>query len=297
MVNNRKSLIKLIISMLIWGSIGVFRKSIPMSSASLACLRGLSGALFVLIFALLTKQKLRSGLSLKKMLFLILSGVLVGANWMFLFEAFDRTSVATATLLYYIEPTIVILLSPLFFREKLTVKKTVCALISLVGMMLVSGILTKGESGGDFSGIIFGIGSAVLYSTVVIMNKKLTEIEPYEKTVVQLASAGITLVPYVLLTEGIPQVAFEPFNIIMLAVICLVHTGVAYVLYFGSFEGLKSQTVAILSYIDPVSALLFSWLLLREKMSVYELIGAVLIIGAACICEITIKKQTNIKAQ
>ena len=286
--NDRRSLVMFVSSMLIFGTIGVFRRWIQVPSALLAMVRGLMGGLLILAFLRLRGQ--RTGqeagrLPGKTAAVLAVSGIVMGFNWILLFEAYNHTTVGTATLCYYMQPTIVTLLSPLLFREKLTGRKLLCAAAAVAGMVLVSGVLEEG-GGGNLKGVLLGLGAAVLYSAVVIMNKKTPGIEPYRKTTVQLLSAGLVMIPYLLLTGGFGGGTFDARAVILLLVVGAVHTGIAYVLYFGSMDGLRAQSIAIFSYIDPVSALLFSALLLGERLSLYGVIGAVLIIGSALASEL-----------
>ena len=284
--NDRGSVLMLVSSMLIFGTIGVFRRYIPVSSAFLACFRGILGGLCILAFSRLRKRK-RAALPRRTLLGLIVSGALIGVNWILLFEAYNQTTVAVATLCYYMQPTIVILLSPLIFRERLTVRKSVCAAVAIAGMVLVSGVIGDSSArGGGFSGILPGLGAALFYSAVVIMNKKLRGIDAYQKTTVQLLSAGFIMVPYLLLTDGFAGEKLTLSALLLLLVVGILHTGVAYVLYFGSMDGLRAQSVALLSYIDPVSALLFSAFLLREPLSLLNILGAIMIIGSAVVSEI-----------
>jgi len=273
-----------ITAMLIYGSIGIFRRYIPLSSAALAFARGLIGAAFLLCWMTLTGKTLKLRISKKKFLLLCLTGVALGANWLLLFESYNHTSVAVATLCYYMEPTILILLSPLLFKEKLTAKKLACAAVSLVGMVLVSGVLENGDT--DLTGILFGLGAAVLYSVVVILNKKNPVENAYGKTVVQLLASTVMLAPYLLLTEQGSTISLDTTAIVMLLIVGIAHTGIAYAMYFGSVQNLPSQTVAVFSYIDPVLAVVLAGTLLGETLSVSELIGAVLILGAALVSEI-----------
>jgi RarD protein len=290
-------------SMLIFGTIGLFRRYIPLSSGLLAFSRGILGAVFLGLFLIirrLSEQRCKTGndgdiqesrtpaceLPLRILFLLILSGALIGVNWILLFEAYNYTTVATATLCYYMQPTIVILLSPLFFHERLTAKKLVCAFLAVLGMFLVSGAAGEGIPQGDaFRGILCGLGAAVLYAAVVIMNKCIRNIDPYLKTILQLASASVCLLPYLAVTGQLSYVKLDSFSLLMLLVVGIVHTGIAYTLYFGSTDGLRAQTIALFSYIDPVSALFISVLFLHEPMGAAGLAGAVLILGAAFAAE------------
>ena len=280
--NDRRSVLMMVSSMIIFGTIGIFRRSIPASSAFLAFARGILGGLCILVFLRFRKSPDRESIPRRTLPGLIVSGMLIGINWMLLFEAYNHTTVAIATLCYYMQPTIVILLSPLIFHEKLTGKKAACAAVAVVGMVLVSGVLDSGASqGGNIKGVAFGLGAALFYSAVVILNNRISGIDPYRKTTVQLLSAGLVMIPYLFLTGGTGAENLTPSAIVLLLIVGIVHTGFAYVLYFGSMDGLRVQTVAILSYIDPVSALLFSAFLLREPLSVLNVIGAVMIISSA----------------
>ena len=301
--NRPGALLMLASSMLIFGTIGLFRRYIPLSSGLLAFSRGILGAVFLGLFLIIRRlfeQRCKTGndgdiqesrtpaceLPLRILFLLILSGALIGVNWILLFEAYNYTTVATATLCYYMQPTIVILLSPLFFDERLTAKKLVCAFLAVLGMFLVSGAAGEGIPQGDaFRGILCGLGAAILYASVVIMNKCIRNIDSYLKTILQLASASVCLLPYLAVTGQLSYVKLDSFSLLMLLVVGIVHTGIAYTLYFGSTDGLRAQTIALFSYIDPVSALFISVLFLHEPMGAAGLAGAVLILGAAFAAE------------
>ena len=292
-MERRKAMGMFISSMLVFGTIGVFRRYIPLSSAFLAFARGILGGLFLLVFMRVRKKDAGAKLPPSVLARLAATGAMIGINWILLFEAYNHTTVAVATLCYYMEPTIVMLLSPLLFKERLTGKKALCAAVSIVGMALVSGVIGGGGQGGSVRGVLFGLGAAVFYSAVVIMNKKTPGIDAYQRTTVLLLSAGLVMVPYLLLTGGFGGAGFTASSVALLLIVGIVHTGVAYALYFGGMEGLKVQTIAVFSYIDPVSALLFSALLLREPLSLLNIVGAVMIIGSAMVSEIKTESSTR----
>ena len=287
MANRAK--LELIASMVIFGTIGIFVRYIPLPSSFIAVVRGFVGALCVLLFLSLKKSSPDKGAIKKNFLMLALSGVCIGINWILLFESYHYTTVATATLCYYMQPIFVILASPIFLKEKLTAKKAVCVLGALVGMVLVSGVLETGIPAlSEAKGILYGLGAALFYASVVLMNKKITAINAYDKTIMQLGTGAIVLLPYVLFTENMGQITagFTPFVLVMLLFVGILHTGVAYALYFSSMKDLKAQTIAIFSYIDPIVAILLSALLLKESMGLYGIIGAVLVLGSTFISEL-----------
>ena len=284
--NDRKSIITFISSMLIFGTVGVLRRSIPLSSALLAFSRGILGGLFLLVFVQLKRKEARVKLRHHDLLRLMVTGAMIGINWILLFEAYNYTTVAVATLCYYMQPTIVVLLSPIIFKERLTGKKAICAMISIFGMVLVSGVIgNNNRQIGNIRGILLGLGAAFFYAAVVILNKKTLGIDSYQRTKVLLLSAGIVMLPYLFFTSGFNDKGISTSSIFLLLILGIVHTGIAYTMYFGSMDGLRMQTIAVFSYIDPVSALFFSALLLREPISKMNIVGAFMIIGSAMISE------------
>ena len=282
---------KLTLSMVIFGTIGIFRRDIPLPSSLVAMTRGLTGMLFLLLVMVLRKCGMNRTAVRRKLGLLCLSGAAIGVNWILLFEAYNYTSVATATLCYYLAPMFVILASPLVVGERLTAKKMICVLAALLGMVFVSGVLESGGGSSDLKGVLLGLGAAVLYASVVLMNKQLGDVPAYDRTIVQLGSSAAVLLPYVLLTEDIGALTFTPGTIGLLLVVGIVHTGIAYALYFGSLMQLKAQTAAILSYIDPVVAVLLSALVLREHMSLLSGLGAILVLGAAVVSELPSRRK------
>lgn len=283
---NKKSYIMLISSMIIVGTIGIFRRYIPLSSALLAFFRGIIGAASLFLFLIIRKEGKWKKISVKNLAGLVINGAFLGINWILLFEAYNYTTIAKATLCYYLQPTIVLLLSPLVFKEKLSDKKLICAVTALIGMVLVSGVINAdGSQTNDFRGILFGLGAACFYSLVVIINKKIDSVDTYQKTVIQLASAAIVLIPYLLVMHSFNGLVINANVVCLLLVVGVVHTGIVYALYFGSMSGLKAQTISSLSYIDPIVALVVSTVILQEKMTVYAVVGAVLILGSAFISE------------
>lgn len=285
---NIKSYLMLIGSMLTFGTVGVFRRCIPISSGLLAFTRGVLGAGFLCLYGFLRRgRRPRHRIEARELLMLVLVGALIGGNWMLLFESYNYTTVATATMCYYMQPTIVILLSPLFFRERLTVSRLICAATAVAGMFFISGSADGGGIGaGDMRGIIFGLGAALLYSAIVILNKKIRVEDSNEKTAIELFSAAVVLLPYILLTNSFSDIHMNTTAIILTLVVGILHTGIAYAMYFGSMSGLRAQSIALLSYIDPVFALFLSAAVLHERLTLLGVIGSVLIIGSAFVSEL-----------
>lgn len=281
-----KSKLEFLCAMLIFGTIGLFRRIIPFPSSLIAASRGLIGTLFLLLFMKFQHQKLSISKIKKHILPLILSGTLMGFNWILLFESYNYTSVAVSTVCYYMAPIFVILVSPLIFDDKLSMRKIGCAVVSFAGILLVSGILNVSFHINEIKGVLFGIAAAVLYATVILINKKLTDIDAFDRTVLQLGSSAIVLFPYTMMTENLSSLTLNGHIVILLLITGIVHTGIAYALYFHSIKDINTETIALYSYVDPISAILFSALFLQESMSVSEVIGMILILGAALFSEI-----------
>lgn len=279
----------------IFGTIGLFIRYIPLPSAAIAFFRGIVGLVFLAAVMLLTRKKPDLTAIRKNLVLLLLSGGAMGLNWVLLFESYRYTTIATATVCYYLAPLLLLLASPLL-GERLTAKKLLCILVALVGLMFVSGFITSRQiEPREIKGVLFGIGAAVLYATVMFLNKKLSPIPAYDKTVIQLGSAALVLLPYLLLTGGLSSltavVNIQPWQQLLLLFVCVVHTGVAYMLYFGAIRDLNAHTVAVFSYLDPVLAILASALIMGEAMSIANVIGTVLILGSALYSELPDSKK------
>jgi len=281
-------------AMAVFGTIGIFRHYIPLPSATVALMRAALGALFLALCLALLHRRPDFRAVRANLAYLLFSGVFLGFNWVLLFEAYKYTTVAAATLSYYMAPIILVLAAPLFLGERLTLKKGACALAALGGMVLVSGVLDAGFSGGaELIGIGLGLAAACLYAAIIILNKKMQGIDAMTKTLCQFAVSAVVLLPYVLLVEEVTREMFTPLGIALLLVVCFVHTGLAYVAYFGAVRELPSATVAIFSYIDPVLAVLLSALFLKEPITPLGIAGAVLVLGAAFFSEYTPQRKTD----
>ena len=287
MDKEKSSRLILIASMVIFGTVGLFRRLLPLPSGAIAMVRGIIGAGFLALMLVIGKGKIDFSSMKGQLGKLVFSGALIGLNWVALFEAFRFTSVSVATVCYYMAPIIVVALSPVLLKEKLTLRKTVCVLAALLGAALVSGIFTGQQQGErPLLGVLLGFLAAVMYATVVLTNKRIENVAAYDRTIVQLGTAGLVLIPYVLAAETVDWTVFQWNTVILLLIVCIIHTGIAYALYFGSLAGVSGQTAALYSYIDPIVAVLISALVLQEKMGFWAIVGAVLVLGAAVVSEL-----------
>lgn len=268
----------MIASMAIFGTIGVFVRNISVSSGELALYRAVLAALLLGIFFLLTGQKIPFANIKKEVPLLLASGIAMGINWILLFEAYKYTTVSTATLSYYFAPVIVTIVCPFLFHEKLTKKQILCFIMSTLGLVMITGI-GDSKGGKDLIGILFGLGAAVFYATVILLNKFIKNVEGIHRTFLQFIAAIIVLLPYVLLTSGITLANLNSIGWINLFIVGLFHTGINYCMYFSSLKELPGQKAAILSYIDPLVAVLISVTILGETMTPWQIIGGIFILG------------------
>lgn len=268
----------LIVSMTIFGTLGIFVRNIPVSSGELALYRAILAALLIAIYLIITKQRISFTKIKKEVPLLLLSGIAMGVNWILLFEAYKYTTVSLATLSYYFAPVIVTVVCPVLFHERLTGKQILCFIMSTIGLVMITGIGDIG-SGSNFIGILFGLGAAVFYATVILLNKFIKNVEGIPRTFLQFLSAIVILIPYVMLSGGMSLGGMNAVGWINLLIVGLVHTGVTYCMYFSSLKELPGQKAAILSYIDPLVAVLISVTILGEKMTIWQIAGGVLILG------------------
>ena len=281
----------LIFSMLIFGTIGILRRNIGLSSGALAMVRGYIGGACLIIYMLLRGVRPDVGALKRNIWKLLVSGAFIGLNWMLLFEAYNHTSVATATLCYYMAPVMVMLLSPVVLKERLTKRQLICAFAAVAGMVPVSGILSvDGFAASEIKGVLLGLGAAALYGCVILMNKRITSVGAMDRTVVQLFAAAAVVTPYVFAAEGFALSDIAGRDLIFVLIAGVIHTGAAYAMYFGSMTRLPARTVALVSYIDPVSAVILSAAVLGETMSPIGWAGAAVVLGAMAVSELPEKK-------
>ena len=274
-----------LLSMLLAGIKGPVVAQISLSSGQIALLRTFFGgavlALLVLLLGGFDREAVRAEARL-----LLLGAVAIAANWATVFEAYRLLNVSLATLIAYVGPMLLLLLSPMLFHEKLTGTKIAAGCIVAVGLVCISGSIALG--GLSVPGLLVSILSALCYAALIVINKRIAKTPSIQMSAIELSLAALVLLPYVLFTAGLPhpQRADLPFILVLV----LVNTGLGFGLYSYGLKKLPGQSVALLSYVDPVSSLLFSALLLHEKMTPLQLLGAVLIIGGAVLGELRRRK-------
>lgn len=282
-----KDKLKFISTMLIFGTIGMFVKNINLSSIDIAFLRAVIGCFFLMCAGFFMKQKIAFHLIKKNIWLLLLSGTALGLNWILLFQSYKYTTIANATLSYYFAPMFVMILSPLVLKERLTLTKITCIITAILGLFLI--LNTNNTVSimpyNHVIGIIYGISAAVLYASVMLMNKFIKDLSGFETTLVQLFIASLVLLPRVILNSSIQLSSLNMQSLAFILIVGVIHTGLAYLIYFTSMKEIKGQTIAILSYIDPITAVFISAVFMGESITYLQIIGGVLILGSTFISE------------
>lgn len=287
MTNPKTAKLAFLSAILIYGTLGVFVRYAGQPSALVALARSSIGTLFLLLLLAVKRQKIDFSAIRRNWRPLLIAGVLLGLNWVTLFEAYRYTTVAVATLCTYLNPIIIVFGAAILMHEQLTARKLLCIAVALIGMVFVSGVADSGlPDAGEAKGILLGLLTAVLYGCIVLSNKQLRDISAYDRTLVQLFITTLVLIPYCILHGDFVGLQITGGQLALLLILGVVHTGFAYSLYFGSMAYLPAQTLAILSYLDPVTAVLLSALVLHEPLSGFEILGAVCILGAAVVSEL-----------
>ncbi len=278
-----KAKLKIITAMLTWGSMGVIVKQIDLPSGTIAFIRAIIGLTFLFMISLMLKRVFPIKEIIKNKWILLASGSALGANWIFIFEAYKHTTVAIATLSYYIAPILIVILSTILLREKMTLLKAALMMVSLFGLALVSGVFDAHMAAGNSLGILFGFAAAIAYASFTIMNKNIKGLSSMDSTIIQFGVSSLVLLPYILINENSPSININWNTVILLAVLGVFHTGIAFWLFFSAIRELKAQTIAVFSYLDPVTAVLLSAFFLQEELGVYQILGAFIILSSAFI--------------
>ena len=275
----KKATWMLVTAMLIFGTLGLFVRNVPVSSGELALYRAILATGMIGLFLLVTRQPVPFAAIKKEVPLLLLSGAAMGFNWILLFEAYRYTTVSAATLSYYFAPVIVTVISPFLFREKLSLRQILCFVMSTVGIVMITATGDLSAGSNNLVGIAFGLGAAVLYATGILLNKFIKGVAGLHRTFLQFLAAIAVLIPYVAFSGAFSLGALDGMGWLNLLILGLVHTGVAYCLYFPALKDLPGQRAAILSYLDPLVAVLLSVTVLGEGMTTWQAVGGVLILG------------------
>ncbi|WP_042348463.1 DMT family transporter [Bacillus massiliigorillae] len=281
-----KSKIQFVLSMIIFGTIGLFVRFIDLSSSEIALLRGFIGSLFLIIVMFVIKKKISWKLVKENKIIILLSSIALAGNWIFLFQAYKHTTISNAALSYYFAPVFVMILSPLVLAEKLSIRKIICIIVAMLGMLLIVGNGSVSTSAlNDLIGIGYGLMAAIFYASLMLLNKFIKRMDGMELTLIQLGIAALLLLPYVFVTEGFGILEVSSSSIPFIIILGIVHTGIGFLLFFSGMQKIKGQSIAALSYVDPITSLVISTVILQEQMTFVQLLGGVLLLGSTFVSE------------
>lgn len=278
---------KIIMAMLIWGTIGLFVRGIELGSIEIAFFRALIGSGFLLIISLLKRDKIDREILKENLLILSISGLSLGMNWFTLFQAMKYTTISNAVLSYYFAPVFIVLLSAIVLKEKIGIKNVICLLGAVLGLFLIlkSGNEESIHAYNHTKGVLYGLAGAVIYAVIVLLNKHIRGLSGFQATMIQLSIAAIVLAPIVIIQNSIEFNSIDIKTWFLILIVGVIHTGIAYLLYFPSIKDVPGQTIAILSYLDPITAIVASFIFLKESMGVFQILGGILILLTSYINE------------
>lgn len=283
--------LKIILSMFIFGTMAIFVRNINLPAAEIALFRAVIASLVLVFYKVIKRESIPVKAIKKEILILVISGGAMALNWIFLFEAYNRTSVSIATLSYYFAPVIVMTASSVLFKEKLTSRQIFCFIMATAGLVLVVGV--KGSTATETSllGVAFGLSAAVHYAIVILLNKYIKSVSGMNRTLIQFFAAVAILTPYIGFSSGFHIFALNLYGLINLIILGALHTGLIYCLYFSALNSLSGREIAIYSYIDPMVAVIISMTILREPLLPLQITGGVMIFLFTLLSEITPGKK------
>lgn len=278
--------VKYFIANFIYGTISFFLHFVNASSEFVVLCRGFFGSLFILAIMLINKDLPNVNAIKNNLKYLIISGIALGFNWVALFAGYRYGSTITS-LCNYTAPIIITIISTLIYKEKMTPKQLLFVLMAFVGIVFVSGAF-ESNSSVDYHCVFYGMLAAIGFTILVITNRKLKDIKPLDKTITQLFISALVVLPYVYFNDGFPN-SLDTRSLLIIVLLGFVHTGLAYIFYFNSISVLPIHKVVIIGYIEPVLSVIVGVLVFKEPISIFGIIGAVLIIMAALLSELSSK--------
>ncbi|MCY9546447.1 DMT family transporter [Lysinibacillus xylanilyticus] len=274
---NISAIIKLTVSMALFGSIGFFTVHTGVPATELVFIRCICATLFLGGMWLITGGHKTEIWDKKEILRTLLCGVFIVLNWVFLFKAFEEMSISIAISIYNLAPIFVLIFGALFLKEKMTIQALLATLTCFIGSMLIIG-LNNFMSLSEFmkSGFIWALLSALFYAFTMLTSKTITNLSSYALTYIQTTVGIIILLPFVnfSLFEGLTTT-----NWLYILGTGFIHTGFVYYLFFDSIRSLSTILVSVLVFVDPVVAILLDMLLLDFMPSFMQTGGIVLIFG------------------
>lgn len=280
----KDSYIKFILATVIFGTNGIIASHIPLSSYEIVLCRTVLGGTFLLILALCRRQwHVLFTAPRRSLVWLVLSGIFLAGNWLFLYEAYQQIGVSLATLICYFGPVLIMILSRFVFHEPFTLPKVAGMIIVTGGMICING--ADFQANGLSWGLVCGLLCALCFALLIVAMKKTAGISGIISPACQLLVASL-VVGLVTCTMSSGPAALDGTAIACILCLGIINTGIGYSLYFSGIQNLSAQTVSICGYIEPLTALALSGLLLGEVLTAVQWLGAVLVLGDVALSEL-----------
>ena len=275
---NVNAMIKLTISMAIFGSIGFFTTQTGLPAIELVFVRCICATIFLGVLWLLTGGHKTEVWKKNEVLKTMICGVFIVLNWVFLFKAFEVMSISIAISIYNLAPIFVLILGSVFLREKMGIRSILATAICFLGSILIVGI-DSFTSVSQFmnSGFFWALLSAICYALTMFTSKTITGMSSYALTFVQTMVGILMLFPLCDFTafQGLTQT-----NWLYILGTGFIHTGFVYYLFFDSIRNLSTVLVSVLVFVDPVVAILLDTILLAFRPTSLQILGILLIFGS-----------------
>ena len=258
---------------ILWGSNGVIVNLVELHPTTIAFFRVLIGGLTLIIVSVLVKglETLKVNGFFKR---LVVLGALLAAGWYFLFQAMKLIPIGAAVLINYLAPVFVAVLAPSVLHERLEKKIAIAIVLSILGVFLIS-YQGLGSGGLNILGIIFGLLAAISYGGFVIYSKQtLAMLSYYTFAIYSYLVSALILSPSLLLIKS----PLSPNSLILLFLMGVLNTGVAVTLYLKGLRSLKAQEAATITYLEPLSAIIFGYFMLGQEISIGIILGGALIL-------------------
>ena len=268
--------VEIAVAMLIWGSVGIFGRFSGLSGLGVAFFRVSLGALALLLL-LAVRGKLGKTLRAFRpnILPLLALGTALALNWVFLFTAFNHTTIANAILVYYTAPVLATLISWRFLGERLNKRNVVSLGTAFMGLLLIASSQRASLSDGDFVGVVFAFLGAIFYALIPNIGRFLRDVDGESLTFLQLSIATLVLLPFMAVEKAGNPVWWA------IGVLVLVHTVLALYLYMDGLKVVEVKDASLLSYLDPLSAILYAFLVFGEVPGLRTIVGGAMILFAS----------------
>ncbi|WP_144510771.1 DMT family transporter [Bacillus sp. FJAT-22090] len=272
---NGTAMLKMTLSMAIFGSIGFFTGKTGIPAEELVFVRCICATIFLGLCWLISGQHKVEIWRKKEVIQTLVCGIFLVLNWVFLFKAFEEMSITIAISIYNLAPIFVLILGSLFLKERMNLTSLLAIIICFLGSIFIIGIQNF-TTLTDFlgSGFIWALLSALCYAMTMLLGKGINGLSAYAMTFVQTTVGIFMLFPFM---DFAVFHGLSGENWLYILGTGLIHTGFVYFLFFDSLRKLSTVVISALVFVDPVVAILLDTIILNFRPSTLQTIGIILI--------------------